>query len=267
MNRYLVFVLCALNVQQTFCSEYLLSSAVTNYSYVDCSTWSALERIMPEISRRAEMSHEEMFLLNAQELREMTIAAFHLIWNMQDYSSAHKMLDCLEQSTYACPEIVQYLKGKLLFFQNGYEQAQEVFALAREITVSDAKRTELRIILEVIGSCNKADPDGIEFELLEAIVANDSANLLLKTNRVEAAIVLFEQALMIQQAAYKTTRHANVAYTLRCLANAYVAQGSFATAKALYEQALAIGDVVYSNREHPEVIALQEALQACVACL
>lgn len=234
-------------------------SAVTNYCYTDRSTWLALEQRIPEICTWA--AKEEIGILNNDELHTMAIVAFHLIWNLQDYAPAHKMLNYLEQSAYACPELLYYFKGKLLFFQNKYADALNAFSHANIITVREAKRIELATMLTAIGSYNKTDPDDIELDLFKAIVANDTANVLLKLNRIEEAILLFNFALNIQKMAYGTTQHANVVYTLRCLANAYALQGDVEIAKTICEQALALCNSVYDDANHPEVIATHTVLQ------
>lgn len=228
--------------------------AAANYCYTDCSTWQALEQEMVEICNRIAKSDKELHV--------MAVAAFHLIWNMHDYALAHQVLDYLGQSVYKCPELIRYFRGKLFFFEENMQQALEEFDAACVLTGDDAKRHELGIMLKAIGSYTKTDPQGIEFDLLKAVVMNDTAHVLLKQNCVEGAISLFKHALAMQAEAYKTMQHANVIYTLRSLAHAYTEQKNFALAKETYENAVALCHIVYNNGKHPEVVATHQALHA-----
>ena len=115
-------------------------------------------------------------------------------------------------------------------------------------------------MLKAMGSYNNRDPHGIEVELLNAVIATN-ANALLNQGHVEDAIALFKSAFEIQQSAYKTTTHANIVYTLRCLADAYAMQGKTEKAHVMYEKALVICTLVYNNDTHAEVIAIHQALQ------
>jgi tetratricopeptide (TPR) repeat protein len=232
-----------------------------NYRYTDRSTWQSVDQLIPylcEITQNAD----DQFEKDEDMLHAMAVASFHLIWNTQDFVFAHKLINYLFYKEYRCTPLLHYFKGKLFSFEQKFDAALNCFNMINVSLISTKEeQAELHDMLLAIGSLTSNDPQGIENDLLKVITVNDTANILLAQGKAEKAIQAFEHALAMQKNAYKTTMHANVAYTLRCLAQAYAEQGNLNIAKEKFQQALDMCNVIYHDANHPEIAAIRKSLQ------
>ncbi len=239
--------LMALSASITFAAH---NGTIKEYRYTDPSTWRAVEGLIGQL------------MINHQSIKDMhtiAIVAFHLIWQVKDFTLAQKLLDQLHQNNYSCKNMIHYLQGKLYYFQANFPKALASYAHI-DFDAKDEKAA-LSTMLKIIGSYNKPDPDGIELDLLQAIIINEIANIHLEQQAYDEAITGFNAAFTLQKKAYRTIEHANVAYTLRRLGITYAKKGDIINAKAAFNKSLNICKAVYKELDHPELHAVLECLQ------
>lgn len=233
-----------------------LVSAALNYRYTDKSTWKTLEEALPSIWTLAcNLSEDE--LIKQQDLQKtLAIAAFHHIWQNRDLKHAEYLLNTLiELGKQPCYPFFLYLKAKLNFFKGNDREAFDYFLKASE-QLQEPLSHEMRTVLIAIGSINLNDPEAIENDIMQAIIANDKGNLFVAQGHPKSALVEFESAFAIQVKAYGTQDHANVAYTLHCLGKALEEIGNFLEAEKKYKLALSIAEKVYGPKGHKEVVTI-----------
>ncbi len=241
-------ILMALTSQITLVAH---DSTVKEYRYTDPSTWPAIERFIGQLT------------INPQSIKNMhtvAVVAFHLIWQTKDFILAQKLLNQLMQKNYSCKNMINYLQGKLYSFTENYEKALASYGQIN-FDAQDDEKNALSAMLKTIGSYNSSDPDGIELDLLHAIITNEIANIHLEQKAYDEAVRGFSAAFTILKKAYLTTKHANIAYTLRRLGIAYAKKGDILNAKDALHQALKICKNVYTDQNHPEFHAVMTSLE------
>jgi tetratricopeptide (TPR) repeat protein len=234
------------------------------YRYIDKTTWDIINQIDSE---------DVTCALNTDQINDvsiqkgLTVFAFHHIWNQQNTLLAQQVVNqLLESGDKLFHPFFYFVKSKASHLNGDYPSSLAYLDKAEDSLKAEINgNNDYRMLLTCIGSLRAGDPDGIEWNVMKAIIANDRGNNYQALAQHDKATESFLLALKLQTDAYRTSTHANVAYTHRCAGKSYEESGRPVDAREQYEQAQAIANLIYGDDDsHPEVIAIQTALESPV---
>ena len=156
-----------------------------------------------------------------------------------------------------------FLNAKACHFNGDYNLSLEMLDKAEKSLKSSINGSrDYRLVLTCIGSFTDTDPEGIEYAVMKAILSNEKGNNYHAIGMYDKAIDAFTYALNLQTESYSTMRHANIAYTRRCMGKSFEEKGMHLKALEQYQEADSIAKVIIDEC-HPEAIKIKTALDHC----
>src|SRR3990167_4670937 len=241
--------------------ENIFTHIAERYKYIDKSSW--------EVADRIDLNPEELLSILHTALQknqlihsDITIFAFRYIWNRKNIQLGKQILKMLlTSSADIFHSFYYFLESKAYHFNGEYDLSVSLLDKAeKRLQPCINGNHDYRKLLTCIGSLSDADPEGIEYSVMKAIIANDKGNNYHALGQYDEAIGEFICALQLQSESYSTMCHANIAYTRRCMAKTLEAKGMHDKALEQYKLSNSIANNIYSDESHPEATEIKAAL-------
>lgn len=223
---------------------------IFNYRYLETNTWDGMEEGINTHAESMLGLFQDQSSID-ETIKSTLICAAYLIWNKNGTEKYAALAENLLSRVLEITEepLAIYFLAKLKFFQGKDVESLELFTKANSSIPAKFQAEnclDLKEIMLAMG-CLSSDEQNVEQRgILSAIISNDLANLNLKLKDYTAAISNFSAAYTIQTSIYENQVHANIAYTLRCLAKAYLENGDVNLADEKIQQAQQIAKSTYA---------------------